>query len=508
MYIQKTNTIMKNIKHYIPYIFLLGLFAFSSCSLEEEPPFLTSETIYSNPDNAEAALNGIYHAWADWGTFRYFYPKALNFNSGFYMSRDWQSADLLSLSPLQGNFIVNIVWNGHYNAISRANDVIAGVSTEEADVLIQDIVGQAYFLRAFGYFNLVRLYGDVPLRTTPVDSETLYLPKEDSKIIFDQIINDAKSAIGFMNGAKGPGYPQQYAANMLLAKVYMHLATNPELQSESVNYWQLAYDEAKKVYGKYTLVANYAELFDGRTNENTVESIFEVQFNTTIRSDLYRDWSISNYGLFPGWMGLRVNPEVYDRHIAAYPTDTERLGSTFLPEYETINGGTSLHYPAYNDGIREGSNYNQAFTLPFKTSLKDKSATNNISPRNTIVYRYADLLLMLAEISNELQNGEQLGYVTEVLGRVSLAPSVEYSGSQDAFREAIMAEYNYELLTEGHDWFNNRRRGYQWFSEHVIKPHNFYEKPNAEDLIFATDEATVMHLPIPAAEIGSNPAID
>ena len=83
---------------------------------------------------------------------------------------------------------------------------------------------------------------------------------------------------------------------------------------------------------------------------------------------------------------------------------------------------------------------NTAFPLPFKTSIKDKTQTNNISQRNTIVYRYADLLLMLAEISNELQNGEQIGYVTEVLSRVGLTPRAEYSGGQYAFREAIMEE--------------------------------------------------------------------
>lgn len=499
---------MKTIKQNILYILLFGLFAFSSCSLTEDPPYLTSETIYSNPDNAKSALNGVYNALADWGTFRYFYPKALNFNSGFYMSKDWQSADLLSLNPLQGNFILNIVWSGHYNTISRANDVIAGVSIDNADALTKDIVGQAYFLRAFSYFNLVRLYGDVPLRTKPVDSETLYLPKEDSKVIFEQIISDAQNAIANMNGALGAGYPRQYAANMLLAKVYMHLATNPKLQSESVNYWQLAYDEAIKVYGNYALVPNYGDLFDGRTNENTEESIFEVQFNATIKSDLFRDWSISNYGAFPGWMGLRVNPEVYDRHLAAYPTDTERMGATFLTEYENIFGGTSSFYPAYNDGNRDGSNYNQSFTLPFKTSLKDKSQKTNISERNTIVYRYGDLLIMLAEISNELNNGKQLGYVTELLARVGLTPQAQYNGGQDSFREAIMAEYNYEELTEGHEWFNNRRRGYQWFMDHVINPHNNYAKHNAQDLIFATDESAVMHLAFPANEISANPTID
>ena len=70
---------------------------------------------------------------------------------------------------------------------------------------------------------------------------------------------------------------------------------------------------------------------------------------------------------------------------------------------------------------------------------------------------------MLAEISNELQNGEQMTYLTEVLDRVGLNPRPEYSQGQEAFREAIMEEYRYELLGEAHDWFNNRRRGYEYF---------------------------------------------
>lgn len=507
---------MKTYRKYTSYFVLLGILTFGNCTLDENPPFLTSETMYSNPDNAVSALNGVYHAWADWGTFRYFYPKLLNYNSGFYVTTDGggprnnnaMNASYASLKPLEGDFTLNIVWNGHYNAIARANDIIAGVNPEGSNETIKDILGQAYFIRAFSYFNLVQLWGDVPLRLIPVDTETLNLGKEDSKIILEQIVNDAQFAIQNMNGIMGAGYPRQYAANMLLAKIYMYLATNTELQTNSENYWQLAYNEAKQVYGKYSLISNYADLFDGRTNENTEESIFEIQFNNTIKSDLFRDWSIGNYGSFPGWMQLRVNPEVYDRHLEAYPTDNQRLESTFLTSYETQWGNVATFYPDHNGSDRNGG-WNTAFTLPFKTSLKDKTQTNNISARNTIVYRYADLLLMLAEISNELQNGEQLSYVTEVLNRVGITPGAVYSGGQNSFREAIMEEYNYELLTEGHDWFNNRRRGYQWFKDHVIDPHNNYVNRNENyDVTHETDENTVMHLPIPAAEVGANPEID
>ena len=116
---------------------------------------------------------------------------------------------------------------------------------------------------------------------------------------------------------------------------------------------------------------------------------------------------------------------------------------------------------------------------------------------------------MLAEISNELGNGEEMGYVTEVLDRVGLTPSAEYSGGQDAFREAIMKEYQFELLLEGNDWYNNRRRGYTWFYDHVIEPHNNYSGFNPIiDVTFAEDEATVMFIPTPISEINGNEEVD
>ena len=77
---------------------------------------------------------------------------------------------------------------------------------------------------------------------------------------------------------------------------------------------------------------------------------------------------------------------------------------------------------------------------------------------------------MLSEISNELQNGQEMTYVTEVLERVGLTPNVGYSGGQDSFRAAIMKEYQFELIGEGHDWFNNRRRGYNYFRDNIIIP--------------------------------------
>ena len=116
---------------------------------------------------------------------------------------------------------------------------------------------------------------------------------------------------------------------------------------------------------------------------------------------------------------------------------------------------------------------------------------------------------MLAEISNELGNGQQLGYVTEVLNRVGMTPHSGYLGSQEDFRMSIMNEYRYELLGEGEDSHNNRRRGYDYFLNNIILKHNnnLNFKPSV-DINLNTDPLQVMSLPIPLIEINTNELIN
>ena len=399
-----------------------------------------------------------------------------------------------------------------YAAIGRCNGAIANITTydsptEASELGFNDIAGQAYFVRAWSYLNLVRLWEDIPLWLELPDSDNLAKPKTLAKDVYAQIILDAQMAAGLINGNTGAGYPKQYAANMLLAKVYMTLATNPSLRADGISeaqYWQMAYDEAILAYGQYSLVADYSSLFTDEF-ENSTESIFELQLaQDAANSQMGRNFTPFKYKLGQHFGWLQVSADVLLDHMATYPDDP-RIDGSYIYEYNRADNGNLIqHYPA----ITNRTPFTKGHPFLFKFVEKDTQHSNQFGDQNLIIYRYADLLLMLAEISNELQNDQQLGYVTEVLDRVGMSNDA-YLGGQSSFRDAIMNEYRYELIGEGEDAHNNRRRGFDYFLTNTINKHNNNPifSPNV-DLTLSTDPNQVMKLPIPLTEINTNILID
>jgi len=496
----------------------LGLLA-QTCDLDENPPFL-DDSVYSSRQSAVAALGGIYQSLTTYGAQeqRLF---AINGFSGHFVTRknggnnvnNVNNANLFSLSPIQDRDSENM-WGGLYQTAARANSAIASTTVVDNPVtsdelLFNDIAGHAYFMRAYAYFSLVRLWGDIPLWLELPSSGNTDKAKSTARDVYAQIISDAQRAGELMNGTAGSGFPRGEAANMLLAKVYMTMATAPQdLRVEPLAddaYWQLAYTEARKIYGQYSLASDYGSLFTVE-GENSSESIFELQISQdAANSQMGRNFTPFKYKLAQHFGWFLIHADVFNHHVATYPDDP-RLAATYLYEYDRAdNGATVRVYPA-NAGRSAFSNSHPYF---FKYAEKDRSSTNQYGSQNIVVYRYAEVLLMLAEISNELQNGEQLGYVTEVLDRVGLSPQAGLQGDRAAFLDALMDEYRFELLGEGEDAHRNRRRGFQFFLDDVIIPHNTNPIFNrAVDLELSADPEKVMQLPIPLSEINTNQLID
>jgi len=506
---------MKNLK--IILLSIIALFA-TSCDLDEDPIFLDSNAVYTDINVAKGALDGIYQSLTSYNAQerRIF---AINGFSGLFTAgknggnnvNNINNANLFSLKPTY-DADTEAMWGGVYSAIARCNGAIHNIVTVTEPTTsdesgFNDIAGQSYFVRAWSYFSLTRLWNDVPLWLSLPNNENLHLGTTTSKDVYAQIVSDAQMALTLMNGSSGIGYPKQYAANMLLAKVYMTLATNPDLRANGLSemdYWQMAYDQAMQVYGQYSLVADYSSLFTD-TNENSPESIWELQISQdAANSQMGRNFTPWKYKLGQHFGWLRVSADVYNHHSSLYPNDP-RLDGTYLHTYQRAdNGNTVSVYPS-----SARLNFAKAHPYFFKFTEKDTQHSNQYGDQNLIIYRYGEILVMLAEISNELDNGQQLGFITELLSRVGMSPQGAYFGTQDEFREAIMYEYRFELLGEGEDAHNNRRRGFDYFLNKTILFHN--NNPihdNSVDLTLSTDPSQVMSLPIPLIEINTNDLID
>tara|TARA_B110000003_G_scaffold96909_1_gene99046 strand:+ start:21473 stop:22999 length:1527 start_codon:yes stop_codon:yes gene_type:complete len=507
---------MKNLKFIIVIIF--G-FLSSSCNLDESPIFLDA-TMYDNPQSAKAALDGIYEKVTTYDSMERRYWINNGFSGLFITHRQGNNtnnphnSNLMALKPIQDQDSERF-WRGFYAAIAQTNAAIGNITVVEDpitsdELLFNDIAGQAYFVRAWAYFDLTRLFKDIPLWTELPDQNNLNKAKSLSKEIYAQVIKDAGIAANLINGASGIGYPRQFAANMLLAKIYMTLATNPDLRDDSLSEmdcWQMAFEEAMKVYGQYSLVADYSSIFTD-SNENNSESIFELQISQDAsNSQMGRNYTPNNYKMAQNFGWLRVSADIFEIHRDMYPNDP-RIDATYMYDYtHARNGNPQRTYPA----ITTRRNVRAGHPFLFKFAEKDKTHSNQYNSQNIVVYRYADLLLMLAEISNELQNGQQLGYITEVLNRVGMNPQVGFLGSQEDFRKAIMNEYRFELIGEGEDSHNNRRRGFDYFLNNTILIHNTNSNPGFKpgvDILLSTDPTGTMTLPIPQSEINTNELID
>lgn len=492
---------------------LLVAFAMLSCedALNVEPETYYNENqVFSTEEGVETAVSGmwsVYNAGAYNGTS---YHTFLNPLSGRFYSNQGASKDATSLNCSPINTWLQRMWPNMYSTINNANIIIANIDKEEVTLNNKNTsLGQAYFLRAITYFDLVRLFGDVPLRIKPGTFEDLHLSRAEKAMVYDLIIEDLNKAAQLLpeRGEYRPERPLKYAANAYLAKVYMTMAGEDE---GNPSYWENAFEEASKVVGQYNLVPSYIDLFDINL-ENSNEAILELNYGHVgagRSTDAIRSYVPKKHISLPSTITtfgrIRANKEVFDSHVNQYPGDP-RIDVTYIyNEYARSNGGVQKLYPAKKTG-NDG--------WPCIGKYIDPSYNGTTTERNFIKLRYADVLLMLAEIENELNGpANAYQYVNQVLARARNTGGTtipeDWSGmTQEQFRDRIMQERKFELLAEGHDWFDTRRRGYTYFLNEIIEKHNNAENfDSKKDYIYPVSIKNML-LPIPLDEISGNQEI-
>lgn len=269
--------------------------ALSSCDsfLEESPKtFLSPKYYFQTENQITAGVNGLYTFVDDIfdgdievGTQNFIFldylpgygirPRAA---SSLYLSQ------ALNLSVTEESTHVENLWKSSYFAIENCNGVIAGIEAAKNVEIAEDtrnkLLGEAYFLRAYNYFNLVRLYGPVPLKTkTTSDLSQAQLPLSSEEAIYEVIVTDLTQAEKLMENApwtSTDGRVTKGAVKSMLAKVYLTMAGYP-LQKGG-EYYRMAYEKAHEVYesGQFRLFDTYAEMRDP-ANANSGEFIWMIQ---------------------------------------------------------------------------------------------------------------------------------------------------------------------------------------------------------------------------------------
>ena len=246
-------------------------------------------------------------------------------------SADYDALDKHS-NLVTTNTLVEEWWETYYKAIFRLNTIISkGVGVAGAEQL----VGEAKFMRAFYYFDMVRAWGDVPLIIKPVTTAEAYTyaraPKDQ---VYAQIIQDLKDASAVLpakSAERFKGAATSDAANVLLGKVYLTMGNKEEAKT-----WLL------KEYGKFSLESDYSKLW-GISNKNCKESIFEIQFaETSSSSQPYSQyWAMFtplDNRIVTAW-GAGEN-QVTDDLWNAFEAGDPRRDATIADGYHTSKGAT------------------------------------------------------------------------------------------------------------------------------------------------------------------------
>lgn len=450
---------MKKLLYIIMIIFL------TSCSddfLEVLPESsVTSGNFYKTEAQFNQALNGAYATLRDvkgsvsaWtmGEMRsdntHLEFNVTNRGPG-YMEREY--ADFFLDNNSSG--MVASKYNANYVGIARVNEILgfineAGISQEKVD----EITGQAKFLRALYYFDLVRYFGGVPLYLQSVKgAEDAYLPRSSVEEVYQLIVADAQEAIQKL---PEPAFPQsgratEGAARMLLADVYL----------TQKNY-QLAEAELSRVIQMgYELLPDYASVFN-TSNKNSIESIFEVQYqqgNQGQQSNfLYHFLPLSSdVSMITGItsqnrQGGGWNVPTFEM-IETYEPDDERLEASI-----GIAEGTGVIGDMLIEAVKSPVNYttpNGKRSYPFIKKFLNGHSLERNTDDNFPIYRYSETLLSMAEVLNEQgRPAEALPYLNQVRERAGLSEITV--ADQVELRDIIAHETRVELAFENKRWLD------------------------------------------------------
>ncbi|MEX2568663.1 MAG: RagB/SusD family nutrient uptake outer membrane protein [Cyclobacteriaceae bacterium] len=434
--------------------FVLALIFGSGCSedfLTVTPNHYTTEAdFYQTDDDFIQATNAVYGDLQTFTLSAHVLQEGRSDNTTYDNENDQGSlggaAQLGFLDQFKETSDANSIagpWNSIYNAIKDCNVPLYHLETAVIDPdLARRLEGELRFFRAYFHFIAVQYWGDVPLLLEPITTaeQAFAIKRSPVSEVYQSIITDVQFAISSLDPSytgSNKGRVTSFAAKMLLAKVYMTSTDNRD--------YGLAQRELEDIVnsGLFEILPSYADLFDPAM-KNSKESIFEVQYLDGTAGEasnfIYQFAPVGSGGtvfLGPGNGGGRNIP-------------TLDMVNTY--EVNDLRKDVSI-------GFFDRGPLSVPFVKKYDNDVDPDFAT---TPDNWPIYRYADVLLLLAEAINEqgYDTGLPFTYLNEIRSRANL-PDLTPADlpDQDAFRTAIAHERRVELAFENHRWFDLLRTG-------------------------------------------------
>ncbi|NHA03718.1 RagB/SusD family nutrient uptake outer membrane protein [Mucilaginibacter sp. HC2] len=453
---------------------LIPVFVLNSCTkvLDQVPQDkITEENFYKTPGDAEAAATGIYDAAQALSTQ---YPVA------FDAASDLANALLINYSPFSqhgitvDNAIVASYWQNNYLGIGRCNDVLKNVPNINSSLFAagqkERILSEAYFMRAYFYFNLLKAFGGVPLVTVPYDSfnADFTIARSTTDQVYAQILADLKNAepnlpLSYPSNIDTRGRATQGGAKALMAKVYLAMKDYTNAAAKALEVMN------NSTYNLVTGASSYAAMFSA-SSKNSNESIFEIQYVSS---------SSESNGLFSFYVPTPAPSGIQGGSYQIVPTD------------KIINAFEA------GDIRRTVSVSNSPATPSVPYIGKYLRLTNGTDP-NIIAIRLADIILIRAEALNNLGQTDGATDALNIIRRRAFGLPLNTASSRD-FPSANDTVNGYNLTQA----IENERMKELCF-----------EGQRFDDLVRTGRAAAVLGIstnqtlwPIPLREVGRNPKL-
>ena len=424
-------------------VFLLVAVLQTGCQkmLEENPKTVLSPGgILTNPDGYEAVAKGMYASFPIYVTFTH------ELIIDIYRAPDAgveQALPIYNNNPTPSYYNARDAWNGPYGVIKNANFLLEYLPTAPLDEAKRaQLTAEARLLRAYAFFDLVQLFGDVPMPTKVAPSYAeLQLPRTPQREVYSLIVEDLLFAESNLpDEAPQQGRVYKAVATALLARVYLTMAGNPLNLTE---YYVQARDKALAVIGdgRFALLDDYAAVFHNEAY--TSESIWERQYVPGRGGNGLHNTMCTAEGYRPVLM------------------PTEAFINSFAEGDRRREWGVRQNYPSPNGPLR----------LPFFHKFVDTDFIDrNVGPSQAMVswsrpiIRLAEMYLIAAEAENEANGpANAYPYINKIRERARVDKSnashvPALAGlTKEQFRDAVVDERNWELHAEGLGWHTMKR---------------------------------------------------